>query len=168
VLVTGILHVAVKTKDLGGTIGFYEQVLGLRQAPRPDFGVPGAWMACSTPGGDPIIHLYAGETARDAEGKVPTGTAAIDHVSLAAYGYCASLERLARKGLDWRAYDVPGTSLRQIFTYDPSGVQLELTYDRDAEPDPWPEIPEARRSQAGTNFFDPSLYLAFNTSQSAR
>jgi catechol 2,3-dioxygenase-like lactoylglutathione lyase family enzyme len=162
-LVIGLLHVAIKAKDLAGTIRFYEEILGLRQAPRPNFGSPGAWMACSTPGAEPIIHLYGGDTARDDKGGVPVGTAAIDHISISSHGYRAMIERLDAHGLDWRAFAVPGTSLWQIFTYDPNGVQLELTFDAAAEREPMPPISEARRSRTGANFFDPSLYRAFES-----
>ena len=162
VLVTGLLHVAIKAKDLAGTIRFYEEVLGLRQAPRPAFGSPGAWMACATPSAEPIIHLYGGDTALDEQGRAPVGTAAIDHVSISTYGYRAMIERIEAHGLDWRAFEVPGTTLWQIFTYDPNGVQLELTFDARAEPGPMPPIPEGRRSKTGSNFFDPRFYRAFS------
>jgi hypothetical protein len=74
------------------------------------------------------------------------------------------LERLEKHGLDWREYLVPGTTLWQIFTYDPNGVLLELTYDADAEAMPAPVIPEAKRSRPGVNFFDPERYRSFRES----
>ena len=43
--VTGLFHVLVKSNDLPQTLKFYKQVLGLREAPRPAMGNPGAWMA---------------------------------------------------------------------------------------------------------------------------
>lgn len=47
-IITGIFHAAIKTNDLKATVDFYTKVLGLREAPRPDFGYPGAWLACPT------------------------------------------------------------------------------------------------------------------------
>ena len=47
--ITGLFHVAIKTNDLAVTCAFYERVLGLKQAHRPDFGFPGAWLAVPTP-----------------------------------------------------------------------------------------------------------------------
>ena len=44
-VITGLLHVAIKTADLDKTVSFYRDVIGLTQAPRPDFGYPGAWLA---------------------------------------------------------------------------------------------------------------------------
>jgi catechol 2,3-dioxygenase-like lactoylglutathione lyase family enzyme len=152
-LISGLLHVAVKTNDLDATTRFYTEVLGLALAPRPDFGFPGAWIAVPTPVGEAVIHVYAGGPALGREGRAPEGTGAIDHLALAAYGWDETIERLRRHGLDWRENIVPGTSLWQIFVYDPSGVQLELTYDGRAEKRPAPEIPPERRYRAGESFF---------------
>ena len=151
--VTGLLHVAVKTNDLGATIGFYRDVIGLTEATRPNFGYPGAWLAC--PEGGAIMHIYAGGPALGAEGRAPSGTAAIDHVSLTASGFQDYVARFRARGLDWREFKVPGTSLWQLFVYDPSGVQLELTFNGEVEAGPEPDMSEGRGYVAGTSFFRP-------------
>jgi catechol 2,3-dioxygenase-like lactoylglutathione lyase family enzyme len=160
-VITGIFHVAIKTADLAGTIKFYRDVLGMRVAPRPNFPTQGAWLACSTPDNSTIIHFYAGDAARDETGGFARGTAAIDHVSLTVVGYRDTVERIKAYGLDWREYVVPDTKLWQIFIYDPNGVQLELTYDSEAESDTFPDVSDARRAVPGANFFDPTLYAGF-------
>lgn len=140
--VTGLFHVAIKTPDLDATVKFYTEVLGMELAPRPNFGFPGAWIGY--PGGPPIIHIYAGHAAAGPDGKVPAGTAALDHVSLTVTGWDECLARVQKGGYDWRAAIVPGTSLWQIFVHDPSGVMLELTFDGAVEKRPPPEIPPER------------------------
>jgi catechol 2,3-dioxygenase-like lactoylglutathione lyase family enzyme len=152
-IITGLLHVAIKTNDLEATVRFYQEVLGLTLANRPDFGFPGAWIAVPTPVGEAIIHIYAGGPALGKDGRAPSGTSAIDHLALACVGWDSTIERLKRHGLDWREFKVPGTTLWQIFVYDPSGVQLELTYDARAESRPPPEIPPDRMYRAGESFF---------------
>jgi catechol 2,3-dioxygenase-like lactoylglutathione lyase family enzyme len=154
-LITGLFHVAIKTNDLSATVDFYTKLLGLRQVARPDFGYPGAWLACPAPGGDAIIHIYAGGPALGADGRAPLGTSAIDHISIAAHGFHEFRERFRAAGRDWREFHVPGTTLWQLFVYDPSGVQLELTFDGDAEVGPPPDMSEARRYVAGASFFTP-------------
>lgn len=149
--VSGLLHVAIKTADLDATVRFYCDVIGLVPAPRPDFGYPGAWLA--VPGGAAIVHIYAGGPALGREGRVVPGTAAIDHVSLTASGYHATLARLRERGIEWREFAVPGTTLWQIFVYDPSGVQLELTFDGRTENGPPPDMSEGRAYIAGSSFF---------------
>src|SRR5882724_4964833 len=109
-IITGIFHAAIKTNDLKATVDFYTKVLGLREAARPDFGYPGAWLACPTPGGDAIIHIYAGGPALGEDGRAPYGTGAIDHVSISAHGFHEFRERFRAAGLDWREFHVPGTS----------------------------------------------------------
>ena len=158
--ITGLFHLAIKTADLASTVGFYCGVLGLREVARPDFGYPGAWLACPTPGGPAIVHIYAGGPALGGRSSVESGTASIDHVSLSCVAFHAFRERFAAHRLPWREFLVPGTTLWQLFVYDPSGVQLELTFEGAAESGAPPDMSEGRAYVAGSNFFNPSPYLA--------
>ncbi len=154
----GLFHLAIKTADLAATRAFWVGVIGLREVARPDFGYPGAWLACGQPGGQAIIHVYAGGPALGGASTVPHGTAAIDHVSLACSGYHAYVQRFRAAGLDWREFLVPGTTLWQLFVYDPSGVQLELTFEGAVESGSPPDMSPARVYRPGLSFFDPALY----------
>ena len=152
-LTHGLFHLAIKTASLARTLAFWTGVIGLRETARPDFGYPGAWLACGQPGGQAIIHVYAGGPALGSQGVVASGTAAIDHVSLACTGYQAYIARFRAAGLDWREFLVPGTSLWQLFVYDPSGVQLELTFEGAVEAGSPPDMSDGRRYRAGQSFF---------------
>ncbi|MRT21594.1 glyoxalase [Comamonas sp. CAH-2] len=154
----GLFHLAIKTSNLDATRAFWVQVIGLREVARPDFGFPGAWLACPQPGGQAIIHVYAGGPALGGASVVQSGTAAIDHVSLACSGYHAYRARFEAAGLDWREFLVPGTSLWQLFVYDPSGVQLELTFEGSAEDGPSPDMSPGRAYVAGSSFFSTETY----------
>lgn len=165
--VTGLLHVLVKTNDLPRTLVFYKQILGLREAPRPAFGFPGAWMGCSTPNGELIIHIWAGGPGMGKDGVSPYGTATIDHVSLGAVGHRGFRERFKRAGLSWREFVIPNTTLFQFFLYDPSGVQIELTFDLAAEPAYDTNIPPEHRYTPGEVFFDLATYPDLLTLQAA-
>jgi len=156
--VTGLLHVLVKTNDLPRTLVFYKKVLGLREATRPPFGFPGAWMACATPNAELIIHIWAGGPGMGKDGVSPYGTGTIDHVSLGAVGYRGFRERFQHYGLDWREFVIPNTTLFQMFVYDPSGVQIELTFDLGAEPSYDTNIDPAHRYTPGEEFFDKGSY----------
>ncbi len=157
-MVAGLFHVAVKTNDLAATIAFYERILGLRNGFRPDFGYPGAWLYVALPGGPAILHIYAGGPALGPEGRAPSGTAAIDHLSLACRGFHGYVARFREAGLAWREFLVPGTTLWQLFVYDPSGVQCELTFEGAAEAGPPPDMSHGRAYVAGASFFDPARY----------
>lgn len=154
-LTHGLFHLAIKSADLACTLSFWTSVIGLREVARPDFGYPGAWLACGQPGGQAIIHVYAGGPAIGSQGLVETGTSAIDHVSLACTGYHAYIARFRVAGIDWREFLVPGTSLWQLFVYDPSGVQLELTFEGAVESGQSPDMSDGRSYRAGHSFFSP-------------
>ncbi len=159
-VVHGLFHIAIKTSDLEATRNFWCHVIGLSEMPRPDFGYPGAWLACPQPGGVGIIHIYAGGPALGASGIAPQGTAAIDHVSLSCSGYRAYVARFQATGLAWREFLVPGTTLWQLFVYDPSGVQLELTFEGRQEGSIPPDMSPGRAYVAGASFFEPKTYPA--------
>lgn len=154
-MIHGLFHVAIKTANLALTRRFYLDVLGLTEVPRPDFGYPGAWIGCPMPGGQAIVHIYAGGPALGPAGTCPVGTGAIDHLSLSCSGFHDYRERFRANGLPWREFLVPGTSLWQLFVYDPSGVQLELTFEGRAEAGPPPDMSPGRTYVAGQGFFDP-------------
>ncbi len=130
--VLGLAHVAIKAADIATTVAFYCRVLGLVEVPRPPFNFPGAWLG--TAAGDALIHLYAGERARNADGSVAIGSAAVDHVSLWARGHEAQRARFEAFGLPYRSQPVPASDLVQLFVYDPNGVMIELTYRLADEP----------------------------------
>lgn len=156
--VTGLFHVLIKTNDLDQTLAFYKNILGLREAKRPPFGFPGAWLGCSTPTGDLIIHVWSGGPAFEPDGVSPYGTATIDHVSLTAIGFPGFRERFRAHGLPWREFLIPETTLMQLFVFDPSGVQIELTFDLAGEPEAPGEIGSDHLYRAGENFFDREAY----------
>ena len=157
-VVHGLFHAAIKTANLAATRRFYVDVLGLAEMERPDFGYPGAWLACPHPGGAAIIHIYAGGPALGADGRAPLGSAAIDHLSLSCSGYAGFKARFIAHGLEWREFVVPGTALWQLFVYDPSGVQIELTFDEGNEPDPHGPIAPEHKYTPGEVFFDQAAY----------
>ncbi len=156
--ITGLFHVLIKTNDLPQTLKFYTEVLGLREAKRPPFGFPGAWLACSTPMSDIIIHVWAGGPGMGENGISPYGTATIDHVSLTAIGHEAYRRRFEKYSLPWREFIIPETTLWQLFVYDPSGVQIELTFDSEGEAEPHGPIPPGRLYSPGEKFFDRATY----------
>ena len=153
-VVSGLFHIAVKTASLKNSLSFYTSVLGLKEVARPDFGYSGAWLACPGLNGGAIVHLYAGGPALGADGGVNVGTAAIDHISLACSGFHAFRTRFAAHGLAWREFLVPGTTLWQLFVYDPSGVQFELTFEGSLEPGVPPDMSAGHAYVAGSSFFE--------------
>jgi catechol 2,3-dioxygenase-like lactoylglutathione lyase family enzyme len=157
-MVAGLFHVAVKTNNLPQTVAFYEKILGLRNGFRPNFGFPGAWLYVPVAGGPAILHVYAGGPAMGPDGRAPLQTGAIDHLSLACRGFHGYVARCRTHGLDWREFIVPNTTLWQLFVYDPSGMQCELTFEGAAETGPLPDMSPGRAYVAGSSFFDAARY----------
>ena len=159
--ITSLFHVLVKTNDLQQTLIFYKEVLGLREAPRPPLGTPGAWLACPSPIGEQIIHIWAGGAGMGKSGVSPYGTGTIDHVSFMAIGHEAYRKRFIARKLSWRDFIVPETTLWQLFVYDPSGVQIELTFDSGNEGAPHGPIAPKNKYEPGEVFFDQATYPRF-------
>lgn len=86
----GLFHVAIRTADLDATLAFYTRVLGMvEDLSRPQMAFPGVWLRAPVAGSPAIIHVYAGQAAAGSEGAVPSGGAAVDHVSLTVAGFAA-------------------------------------------------------------------------------
>ncbi len=79
-------------------------------------------------------------------------------MSLSCSGYRSYVARFKAADLDWREFIVPGTSLWQLFVYDPSGVQLELTFECGGEGEEKPDMSEGRKYVAGASFYDKAKY----------
>lgn len=156
-----LFHCAIKTADLDATVRFYTEVLGMIVADRPPIGFPGAWLKPAQAGADAIIHLYAGDSAREPDGSVQTGAGAIDHFSVVCQGYSQFRARFEQFALPYRENLVPATPLWQLFVYDPNGIQLELTFHAAAEGQPVPQISPSRLYKARERWFDPGPYRQF-------
>jgi len=102
-------HFNIRTRQLGDTVRFYEEVLDLKKGDRPNFAFPGAWMYSE---GKPVVHLVD-----------------ISDVAFASQDMTGMKQRLTSKGLPFDVREVPGVDVWQIFVTDPNGVMIELNYD---------------------------------------
>ncbi|MEY3379675.1 MAG: hypothetical protein RL468_273 [Pseudomonadota bacterium] len=138
-MIESLNHFSVRTTDLKATRKFYEDVLGLKVGPRPNFSFPGLWMYAgdmSNPynavahiiGIDPKdpagLRGYLGE--RDQ--KTLKGSGALDHVAFFAKGLNQMMAHLKSLGIEPRTRSVPNLGLHQIFLDDPNGIVIELNY----------------------------------------
>lgn len=116
-------HFNIRTRILGETVRFYEDVLGLEKGARPDFAFPGAWLYSE---GRAVVHLV--DISPTAEAQKPD-SGVVHHVAFVSSGFSAMKQRLQAKGVAFEAREVPGGDLWQIFIRDPNGVMIELNYE---------------------------------------
>lgn len=160
-MITGLFHNAIRAHDLDITRNFYTRLLGMIvDERRPPMDVPGYWLRARTPGGCDLIHVFGGRFA-EVDGRVPSGGAAVHHLSYFCRDYAGVRGRVEAAGLSWRGQVAPVLGLWQLFLHDPNGILLELTFDAAAEGTPEPTIPDAVRYDGRLDWFDPKQYLQF-------
>ena len=120
----GVLdHFNIRTRDLKGTVRFYQDILGLENGARPNFAFPGAWLYSE---GRAVVHLVDISPTDEAQ-KPDSGV--VHHVAFISRGFAGMQQRLQARGVEFEARQVPGGELWQIFIRDPNGVMIELNYE---------------------------------------
>ena len=104
-------HTSVRITDLERSRGFYESLLGLRPAPRPDLGFPGAWYEVGTS----QVHLI--QSPKMMDGIDPTDP----HFALEVEDLSEVKRTLDARGV---AYVEFGGS--QLWVRDPDGNVVEI------------------------------------------
>src|SRR3954470_22763275 len=102
-------HFNIRTRNLGDTVRFYEDVLDLKKGDRPNFSFPGAWMYSE---GKPVVHLVDISGTDEAQ-KPDSGV--VHHVAFESRGFSGMKQRLGARGLPFESREVPGGELWQIF-----------------------------------------------------
>ena len=120
---TQLNHVTVRTDDLGGTRDFYQDCLGLKAGARPPLGFPGYWLYA---GQDAVVHLVPKNCGIGGGPSKDTGN--FDHIAFTVRGYGVTRAHLEKRGIKFRAQEVPATKIRQLFFVDPNNVMIELNF----------------------------------------
>ena len=130
--VTGINHYLVVSKNLERSRKFYEKVLGMKLAERPDFGFPGYWLKT---GKDICVHLASQNpnVIRDRfllkkHPRGTTGSGSVDHIAFLAKDPFKVKKRIDRNGVRMHYRSFPDAKLFQIFLKDPDDVTIELNF----------------------------------------
>lgn len=128
--ITHMQHYMVLAKDLEKTRAFYCDVLGLRDGERPPFRFKGLWIYA---GDVACIHVAErasyDETSRTAANPANPndhGSGSVDHIAFAATDFDELVGRFDKHGVKYRVTQVPGRPLRQLFVFDPDGIQIEI------------------------------------------
>jgi glyoxylase I family protein len=124
--IKGIQHVSLLVADTGRALGFWRDLLGLAEVPRPSLGFPGAWLAA----GGQQIHLLELPNPDPIDGR-PAHGGRDRHVAFTVEDLEPFAQRLAAAG-------VTATRSRSgraaLFCRDPDGNTVELMEAADAPP----------------------------------
>ena len=129
---TGLNHYLVVSKNLERSKKFYQEVLGMQLAERPDFGFPGYWLKL---GDDICVHLasQAANEIRDTfllkkHPKGTTGSGSVDHIAFLAQDPYDVRGRIEKNKVAMHFRSFPDAKLFQIFLKDPDDVTIELNF----------------------------------------
>ena len=130
--ITALNHYLIVSKNLERSRKFYEQVLGMELAERPDFGFPGYWLKT----GDAIcVHLASQDPNKIRDKyllkKHPRGTrgsGSVDHIAFLAQDPEGVRDRIKKNKVDMQVRSFPDAKLFQIFLKDPDDVTIELNF----------------------------------------
>ena len=110
-------HVALQVKDVDVTTRFYEDVIGLKQIPRPDFGFRGTWFRL---GVDQELHLI------DAAAGGVSSSSRGDHFAMMVDSIDRAAEHLKSRGVTFTGPKHRPDGAFQIFFEDPDGHVIEF------------------------------------------
>lgn len=106
-------HAAITVNSVEDSLLFYLEALGLEILPRPDFGIPGAWLSS---GNGVEVHLM-----EDPAFTAPSGP----HLAFGSDDLDEEITRLRNLGIEvTEPFELNG--LRQSFFNDPTGNQFEI------------------------------------------
>lgn len=110
-----IHHVSLNVSDVERALGFYRDLIGLTEVPRPELSVAGVWLDA---GGDQQVHLIVTGVPDDLG----------QHVAFRVDDLDRAIDELRSAGLEVPdARPVGDSTIRQTFVHDPDGNRLELT-----------------------------------------
>lgn len=116
--ITGLMHASLLIAEVGRARAFYEGVLGLAPAERPELGFPGVWYDVG--GGQ--IHLLCLANPDPVAGR-PEHGGRDRHTALGVEDWEGMQARLAAAGIP---FTLSRSGRRALFCRDPDGNAIEL------------------------------------------
>ena len=116
-------HVNIRTVNLERMVTWYEDILGLRSGPRPDFPVPGAWLYL---GETCILHLIEADPPPSTyiEGE----SLRMEHMAFRAHGMDEFIAKLAERGVAYKLFPFDALDTVLVFIRDPDGNRIHVDF----------------------------------------
>lgn len=110
-------HLALHVSDVGKSLTFYAETLGLPILPRPEFSFNGAWLQLDE---GLQLHLIEGR-----ESTAQSGSRS-NHFAFVVEDANALEEKLRAQGVEIVVNKIRVDSVRQLFVKDPDGYYIEF------------------------------------------
>ena len=115
----GLNHAAFRVTDVAKATHFYENVIGLKRIPRPDFKFGGAWYGI----GNNALHIISSEN----QGRKPDPLG--PHVAFEVEDFDETKRSLQEMGIEFLEAPPGMGAGRQLWILDPDGNTVELRAD---------------------------------------
>ena len=119
-------HVNIRTVNLERMVAWYEDVLGLRSGPRPEFPVPGAWLYLAE---TCVIHLIEADPPPTlyTEGE----SLRMEHMAFRADDMDAFVSKLEERGIAYKLFPFEALDIVLVFLRDPDGNRIHVDFPAD-------------------------------------
>ena len=118
-LAMDVHHISFAVSDLERSRRFYQEILGLKEIPRPDFGVPGAWYRA----GGSEVHLIEAPAGADLGTRPGSINPLANHQAFSIEDYGKALDFLRSRDIEVLE---TRPDLGQMWIRDPDGNVIEL------------------------------------------
>jgi catechol 2,3-dioxygenase-like lactoylglutathione lyase family enzyme len=116
-------HISFAVSDLERSRRFYQEILGLEEIPRPDFGIPGVWYRA----GGSEVHLIGAPEGADLGTRPGSLNPLANHQAFRIEDYRKALEFLRSRNVEVLE---TRPDLGQMWIRDPDGNIIELIEPR--------------------------------------
>lgn len=119
-------HVNIRTANLQAMVAWYDDILGMKTGPRPDFPFGGAWLYCD---GFPIVHLV--EVKRGQQAIEPR----LEHFAISGEGMADFLAHLRSRKVAYQCSVTPSFGIQQVNIWDPDANHIHIDFAPGEEAD---------------------------------
>ncbi len=119
-------HVNIRTANLQAMVAWYDDILGMKTGPRPDFPFGGAWLYCD---GFPIVHLV--EVKRGQQAIEPR----LEHFAVSGEGMADFLAHLRSRKVAYQCSVTPSFGIQQVNIWDPDANHIHIDFAPGEEAD---------------------------------
>ena len=116
-------HVNIRTVNLDKMVAWYEDVLGLRSGPRPEFPVPGAWLYLAE---TCVLHLIEADPPPRVYSE--RESLRMEHMAFRAEDIDAFVNKLEERGIAYKLFPFEALNIVLVFLRDPDGNRIHVDF----------------------------------------